>query len=225
MRAVLHRLLGRLPLPAAPSEPYEPELTAAIERVVLRGWSCADVGAHVGNITETLARLIDREGRVVAFEAHPANAEVLRDRFRRNRVVEVVNAAVGDGSADRLALYAGRHDNSTEWNVLGHDVEGTPTRKVLEVPAVSLDGWYPPGAQLDFVKIDVEGAEGLVLAGMRRLLREARPVLAVEFHDDEAWTSRHELLDAGYALSRTDGSAIDPAGDRVYHVIARPGAR
>jgi len=93
------------------------------------------------------------------------------------------------------------------------------------VTLLPLDGWYPPGAQLDFVKIDVEGAEGLVLAGMRRLLREARPVLAVEFHDDEAWTSRHELLDAGYALSRTDGSAIDPAGDRVYHVIARPGAR
>jgi FkbM family methyltransferase len=222
MRALLQGLLDRRPRPAAPSEPYEPEFTAAIERIVGPGWTCADVGAHVGNITETLVRLVGRYGRVVAFEAHPANVDQLRERFRRSRVVEVVNAAVSDGASDRLALYAGRHDNSTEWNVLGHDVEGVPTRQVLEVQAVSLDGWFSPGARLDFVKIDVEGAEGLVLAGMRRVLREARPVLAVEFHDDEAWGSRQELLDAGYALSRTDGSSIDPAGERVYHVIARP---
>ena len=221
MRAAL-RFLRRSRHAPAQSEPYEPELTAAIERVVEPGWSCADVGAHVGNITETLVHLVGRRGRVVAFEAHPSNAAELRDRFRRTRAVEVVNAAVGDGTSDRLALYAGRHDNSTEWNVLGHDVEGTPTRLVLEVPAVSLDAWYSPGKPLNFVKVDVEGAEGLVLAGMRRLLREERPVLAIEFHDDEAWEARHELLDAGYALSRSDGSPIDPVGSRVYHVIATP---
>jgi FkbM family methyltransferase len=220
MRTALHRLFHRSRRPPASSEPYEPELTAAIERVVEPGWSCADVGAHVGNITETLVSLVGKRGRVVAFEAYPANAAELSKRFRRSRAVEVVNAAVGDGTRDQLALYAGRHDNSTEWNVLGHDVEGAPTRLVLEVPAVSLDAWYSPGVRLDFVKIDVEGAEGLVLAGMRRLLREERPVLAVEFHDDEAWESRHELLDAGYALSRPDGSPIDPTGSRVYHVIA-----
>jgi len=187
------------------------------------GWTCADVGAHVGNITETLVRLVGHRGRVVAFEAHPTNAEALRARFKRSRIVEVVNAAVGDGTVDRVGLFAGRHDHSTEWNVLGHDVAGVPTRQVLEVPAVSLDAWFAPGQSLDFVKIDVEGAEGLVLAGMRRLLREARPVLAVEFHDDEAWLSRRELVDAGYALSRPDGSPIDPADARAYHVIARPG--
>ena len=224
MRAALHRLLDRIRRPAAAGLPYEPEFTAAIEAVVQPGWSCADVGAHVGNVTETLVRLVGRRGRVVAFEAHPTNADQLRERFRRVRVVEVVNAAVSDGASDRLALYAGRGDHTTEWNVMGHDVEGTPTRLVLEVPSVSLDRWYTQGAPLDFVKIDVEGAEGLVLAGMRRLLRDQRPVLAVEFHDDDAWTARHELLDAGYSLSRADGSAIDPAGDRVYHVIARPSA-
>jgi FkbM family methyltransferase len=206
-------------------EPYEPELTAAIEQVVQPGWTCADVGAHVGNVTETLVRLVGRTGRVISFEAHPDNAAQLRDRFRRAGVVEVVNAAVSDGSTEQIALYAGRHDHSTEWNVVGHDVAGVPTRAVLEVRAVSLDRWFEPGARLDFVKVDVEGAEGLVLAGMRRLLRKARPVLAVEFHDDEGWASRQELLDAGYTLSRPDGTPIDPAGARTYHVIARPDAR
>lgn len=221
MRSVLHRLLRRARRTSSSSDPYEPELTAAIERIVEPGWTCADVGAHVGNVTETLVRLVGRSGQVVAFEAHPANADQLRDRFRA-QIVEVVNAAVSDGSTERLALYAGRHNHSTEWNVLGHDVEGTPTRLVFEVPAVALDSWFSPGKPLHFVKIDVEGAEGFVLAGMRRVLREQRPVLAIEFHDEEGWAGRRELLDADYALNRTDGSAIGPTDARVYHVIARP---
>ena len=224
MRRALHRLLHGASAAPPADDQYEPQLTAAIERAVKPGWTCADVGAHVGNITETLVRLVGRHGRIVAFEAHPANAATLRDRFRRTRVVEVVNAAASDGSSERVALYAGRNDFSTEWNVVGHDVEGTPTRVELEVPAVALDDWFAPDTQLHFVKIDVEGAEGLVLAGMRRLLREKRPVLAIEFHDDDAWDSRVELLEAGYSLARTDGSAIAPDDARVYHVIAQPPA-
>ncbi|HKU56491.1 MAG TPA: FkbM family methyltransferase [Gaiellaceae bacterium] len=96
-------------------------------------------------------------------------------------------------------------------NVLGHDVEDAPTLRVHKVRAVALDSWFSPGEALHFAKIDVEGAEGLVLAGMQRLLRDTRPLLAVEFHDDDPWGSRQELLDAGYALSGTDGTPIDPA--------------
>jgi FkbM family methyltransferase len=220
MTSILRRLFS-LPrrVPAA-DENYEPELTGAIERVVQPGWICADVGAHVGNITETLVRLVGKHGRVIAFEAHPANAAELEDRFWRAPEVEIVNAAVSDGSSDRLALYAGRHDHSTEWNVVGHDVDGVPTRRELEVQAVSLDTWFAPGERLDFVKIDVEGAEGLVLAGMRRVLRDQRPVVAIEFHDEDGWAARRELLDVGYGLAGTDGSPVDPEGARVYHVIA-----
>lgn len=222
MTSILRRLLPFASRTPAAEEPYEPEFTAAIERVVQHGWTCADVGAHVGNITETLVRLVGKDGRVIAFEAHPANAAELRERFRRAPVVEVVNAAVSDGTSDRLSLYAGRHDHSTEWNVVGHDVDGVPTRRELEVQAVSLDTWFVTGQQLQFVKIDVEGAEGLVLAGMQRVLREQRPVVAIEFHDDAGWAGRRELLEAGYRLSGTDGSPVDPDGPRIYHVIARP---
>jgi FkbM family methyltransferase len=201
---------------------WEPELTAAIEGLVHEGWTCVDVGAHHGNITATLVRLAGNDGRVVAFEAHPANAEQLRGRFRDAGVVEIVNAAVSDGESETLTLYAGRNDWNTEWNIVGHDVDGVPTRGVLEVQSVSLDKWFQPGEPVNFVKIDVEGAEGFVLAGMRRLLREQRPALAVEFHNDEGWASRRELLEAGYTLLGTDGSPVDADGPRVYHVVAVP---
>lgn len=222
MRTGLRTMLNLARRGAAAGETYEPELTAAIERVVERGWTCADVGAHVGSITQTLVGLVGQSGLVVAFEAHPANAAELRKRFRRVTTVHVVNAAVSDGSSERLGLYAGRGNHNTEWNVVGHDVDGAPTRLELEVQALSLDGWFSPGQPLDFVKIDVEGAEGLVLAGMRRVLREQCPVVAVEFHDEQGWAARGELLEAGYRLETPDGSSVDPTGSRVYHVIALP---
>jgi FkbM family methyltransferase len=224
MTSIFRRLLPSPSRAPAAQEPYEPEFTGAIERIVQPGWTCADVGAHVGNITDALVRLVGKEGRVIAYEAHPANAAELRKRFRRASTVEVVNAAVSDGTADRLMLYAGRHDHSTEWNVVGHDVDGVPTRRELEVEAVSLDVWFSSGEPLHFVKIDVEGAEDRVLAGMRHVLHERRPIVAIEFHDETGWAGRRELLDAGYELTATDGSAVDPGGSRVYHVIARPTA-
>jgi hypothetical protein len=81
---------------------------------------------------------------------------------------------------------------------------------------------FVPGDPLDVAKIDFEGAESLVLAGMQRLLREARPVVLVEFHDDEGWEGRRHLLDAGYRLETLAGTPVAPDADRVYHCLARP---
>jgi hypothetical protein len=55
---------------------------------------------------------------------------------------------------------------------------------------------------------------------MRQVLRVQRPVVAIEFHDEDGWAARRELIDAGYELAGTDGSPVDPEGPRVYHVIA-----
>ena len=204
---------------------YEPELQAAIAGVVCRGWTCADVGAHHGVFTRLLAQLVGKSGRVVAFEAHPENARVLKRSIRvglRGRVT-IENVAVTDGAAEQVTLHRGRGDASTEWNVVGHDVDGRPTAAELEVDAVSLDSYFA-GARLDFVKVDVEGAEARVLQGARGLLRDSRPILAVEFHDETGWAGRSELLGAGYELRSIAGAPIEagPGARRVYQCVATP---
>jgi hypothetical protein len=73
----------------------------------------------------------------------------------------------------------------------------------LEVQVICLDDWvYRNGeAAPALVKIDVEGGEALVLEGMARLLREARPQVLVELHGPEATESaRQQLLAADYRL-------------------------
>ena len=214
MRSLLARLVRR-------DASYEPELRTAIASLVELGWTCADVGAHDGIYTRLLAGLVGPDGRVIAFEAHPGNARRLRQRVGARVIVE--NLAVTDGSAKCVTLHPGRRRASEEWNVMGVDLEGRPTPAELEVAATSLDEYFADGP-LDFVKLDVEGAEAGVLRGMRRLLHDVRPTLALEFHTAEGWAARSELLDAGYGLQSPTGEAIDagPEAERVYHCLALP---
>ncbi|MEM3484215.1 MAG: FkbM family methyltransferase [Candidatus Methanomethyliaceae archaeon] len=138
--------------------------------------------------------------------------------------VRLENLAVSDGSCDRLLLFPGRGHSSFEWNIVGHDVKGNRTEPELEVAATCLDAYFPPGSRLNFVKVDVEGAEALVLRGMRRLLRETRPVVVVEFHDENGWAGRKELFAAGYYPYDMHGRRVDPVHDirRLYHCLALP---
>jgi FkbM family methyltransferase len=137
----------------------------------------------------------------------------------------VENVAVSDGADDRLWLFPGRWRCSQEWNIMGHDVLGNKTGPELEIPATSLDMYFPKGARLDFVKIDVEGAEAKVLAGMSRLLRESRPLALVEFHSEAGWAGREHLMAAGYYLYDMNNRKLAPDSQCVYHVLALPEER
>lgn len=182
---------------------YEPDVCTVIKRIVRPGWVCADVGGNVGIITVLLAELVGYNGYVVTFEAHHGNAQLLHERIKINgyeKWMKIENLAISDGSCDHIWLFPCRNMWAGEWNIVGHDVEGNKTEPQLQVIATSLDTYFPPGSCLNFVKIDVEGAEAKVLSGMRRLLMESRPLIIIEFHDEIGWAGRHELFVAGYSL-------------------------
>ena len=209
------------------NKPYEPDVSNLIQQVVQPGWVCADVGANIGLITRLLARLVGPKGLVIAFEAHPENARVLNQDYKflvEKKQIRVENLAVSDGSSKFLWLYSGRKRSHFEWNIVGHDVDGNKTEPEFQIPATSLDDYFPEGSQLNFVKIDVEGAEALVLHGMSRLLRQTRPILIIEFHDNEGWRGREELFDAGYILYDMQGKRLEPVNDiqSIFRCLALP---
>lgn len=206
---------------------YEPELTNVIRQIVQSGWVCIDVGANIGIISCLLAKLAQPSGRVVAFEAFPGNAKLLARMAKWSGLashITVENIAISDGTQSEVTLYPGRGSVSEEWNILGHDLEGNRTESAVHVPATSLDSYFSAGSPVHFVKIDIEGAGALALRGMRRILRESRPFVLVEFHDDEEWSGREELLAARYELYDMQGKKLDSAADlqRVYHCLGCP---
>lgn len=183
---------------------------------------CADVGAHIGYMTLLLAKCSGSTGKVYAFEALPANVEQLRKNVAISCLsdrVTVENLAISDGSLDRGFLYEG--ETSFEFSLLPHPNQTGG----IEVPAVALDTYFPEKSQLDFVKMDIEGAEGQAIAGMRRILRSQRPICLIEIHGNHGLLALDELITAGYALLDLDEHPIDPnllEGRSIWHILARP---
>jgi len=206
---------------------YESAVCAAIRSIVRPGWTCLDIGANRGLVTIPLAERIGPAGRVHAFEPHPDNLRELRANLRDFSLTDRVTLhalAVNDGSLDRVRLFAGRRDSSSEWNIIGHDADGHPTRHVLDVPARSLDSLFHPDHPIHLVKIDVEGAESLVLRGMRSILTHQRPSLIIECHSRDNFQTCLTLRELDYEVSDLTGRTLTPADQPVSHLIARPRA-
>ena len=131
-----------------------------------------DGGAFWGDTSLWLAEQSAPDGRVVAFEPDPGSRRVLEANLRANKAhggrVEVRGEALWD-SETRLVLTA-LGAASTVGDGGGR-----------EVRAVTLDALRRDGAlaRVDFVKLDVEGAELRVLRGASDLIRERPPRLAV----------------------------------------------
>lgn len=208
---------------------YEKNLVNLLEQIVHEGDICVDVGAYMGFITLLFVKFVGETGYVYAFDAHPANAKIVLHNIQQNNMtqrVKIENIAIAD-SVTKLKIYAGRNNATAEWNIVGHDVDGnpTPTKAVLEIRATSLDAYFADIPGVSIIKLDIEGAEALALAGMSRLLNEQRPVVVIEFHNDEGWQGRETLVQANYSLY--DINLKQWLADllnhpRVYHCFAVP---
>jgi FkbM family methyltransferase len=173
-RRVWQGLRGGGGLPAADA------LTArAIARSVRRDSNCVDVGAHAGDILEMLLEQAP-EGSHYAFEPLPGYAAALRRKYRRRANVHVFDCALGD--ADGVTAF--HHDRVRPAYSGLRPLRRAGDRGAVDVIHVAqrrLDDVIPEGVPIRFVKIDVEGAELLVLRGAMRLLARHRPVVLFEF--------------------------------------------
>jgi FkbM family methyltransferase len=175
----------------------EPHLQRAIKLFVSRGDTVYDVGANLGYVAMSLAKQVGPTGTVIAFEPLPQNLELLRENIANNRLanIEVFDVAVSDQLGEAVIRVAG---NLSTASLIWHksDTSAVP----IEVKTIAIDDLVADKnlALPTFVKIDVEGAEALVLRGMRRTVTKARPVLFVECSEagrEETW---HLLSDLQY---------------------------
>lgn len=204
---------------------YEEQVTATIRRHLKPGMTVVDIGANIGMLTLFMAKKVGEHGRVVAFEPHERNTMFLQSNLAECQLedrVEVVTCAVTDGSQDQVDLYFGRNRSHCEYNLAGVDMNGNTTEACGKVHAVGLDAFWQTRGRLDLVKIDVEGAEQLVLKGMKQTLERYRPTLVIEVHSPENWRSIYALRGLGYRLSQLDGKPLNTqALFPARHVLAQ----
>ena len=182
---------------------YEPDMQRALRDLACPGMTAYDLGANIGYMTLLMAKAVGETGRVVAVEPLPSNVARLRAAIELNHMqgrVALVEKAIGPRSGRETFLV---HQSPGMGRLEQAPGRSDTFQQAVEVEVVSVDDLvYGEGFPLpQLVKMDLEGGEGRALEGMRRLLREAKPVLLIEVHGRipaaEAWT---HLASAGYTV-------------------------
>ena len=181
----------------------EPEFARLAEWVRPGDW-VVDVGANVGHYTLRLAELVGSTGRVLAFEPVPETFAVLAANcdIRRCRNVTLFNAAAS-GQAHVVAMSIPTYeDGLNNYYQARIEAGGPGATGSLEVLAVPFDGLAIPRA-IALIKIDAEGHEDSVLAGMEQVLRRDWPRVIMENTSSEAVERLRAL---GYEITVLAGS-------------------
>jgi len=154
--------------------------TRLFRELLKPGMVVIDVGANIGYFSLLASTLVGPGGRVHAFEPDPVNCGLLKKSVRMNHAsnIEVVQAALSNND-NPISLFLNSQNKGDHriWEATGE------SRTKITVKAMTLDRYLnETGTVPTFIKIDVQGAEGQVLAGMKETLARTTPAyLILEF--------------------------------------------
>jgi len=158
---------------------WEIWLTQFFARVIKPGMTVIDVGANFGYYTVLFGDAVGATGRVIAIEPVPSTAAILRKTIDLNGLTyttRLVIAAAGDrdDAEVHIVVPPGEPKNAA--------VVATPCKGSIMAPSVTIDRLTRDLDRLDMVKIDAEGAELTILAGMKETIARFKPRILLEFN-------------------------------------------
>ncbi|QIF01885.1 FkbM family methyltransferase [Roseimicrobium sp. ORNL1] len=189
----------------------EPEIRLAFEHVLagLKPRIFWDIGANIG-LYSWLVRQAGSIDQVVMFEPDPTNYALISRTLKRNAISDCVAMNVAMADHDGQASFLVDPASGATGTLGGTATDGISVtlhqaygmRETISCRTVTMDKLVAEGlAAPDFIKVDVEGAESLVLAGGQKFLRERHPALIIEAGSDEVIKSLEEI---GYAAMQID---------------------
>jgi FkbM family methyltransferase len=211
-------------------------------RIVRPGMTVVDIGAHIGYYTTQFSRLVGSSGRVIAFEPHPLNYEILKRNVARRHNVTLMKNAASD-RAETVTLFDDMPDTGgpslrrddhradqvkslSSARELAPRAAGSQPRGRFEIAAVRVDDALTSLGvdNVDVVKMDIEGAEMGALLGMEGVLRtcaalhivlELYPAAMKPFNVEPLglWSW---LIEQGFEVSRiADDGNLEALGDEA----------
>lgn len=165
---------------------FEPNEFVFLRKVLSTGMMAIDVGANEGLYTLFAAARVGPSGRVVAVEPSSRERANLQRNVDRNGLknVTVVDTALGASCGRaQLQIAPGEHAGHNTLGSFVYDEVVAENSEQVTVETLDLLVERLGLPQVDFVKIDVEGAEVNVLSGADKVLNEARPLLLLEANE------------------------------------------
>lgn len=223
---------------------YEPIETAFVDANVQRGMTFVDIGANIGWFSARAGRLVGQQGKVISFEPRTETFKALNRTMQDNgfsSFFESYNAAVGPAPGETEIGWSHNSDNpGGTWTLPEgwlRDQFRNAGATMQKAPVLKLDDVIRD-RKVDFIKIDIEGAEPLAFDGASNVLRKSRPLIMselnpralqavsnrsakgfVEYMKDHNYTCRHLTLEG--AGSVYDGEDL-PGTLEMINVVFSP---
>lgn len=168
---------------------YEKPTQNFIVKNVKEGNTCFDIGANIGLMTLNFAKQVGEAGQVIAFEPHPDISKCLEENIAKNKMsgrVRFFNYGlsnyIGVGTLHGIDNSAPNRGMSS---LVPANLHGLSQK--IEVTIVTLDRFVTDHKidKIDFIKIDIQGAEGLLLQGATETLTRFSPFLMIEIAPDD----------------------------------------
>lgn len=183
---------------------HEGFMLGSLKRLIRKGDVVYDIGANIGLYSRFIVQQF-RASHVYAFEPMANNCSLLADNLRIGGCttkVTVLSCALGDqdGTArfqiDDITYNTGTLDAVTHGNASASRRQYGLPPTTVEVAVSRLDTLLDTQNILkpNVIKLDVEGAEAMVVMGARNSLLQHRPRLAIELHNAEAAKSTLKAL-------------------------------
>lgn len=196
-------------------------------QLVKPGMTVIDIGAHIGYYTRLLSELVGKSGRVFAFEAHPDNYAVLKHNLSAIKYsnVKIYNCAVSD-QIGKMRLYVS--PGSSNHSLLSGYTEASG---IIEVESITIDSFLSEQGikRVDFVKVDVEGAEPLVLAGIKHTISSSPQISLLMEYNPHALRSGsiapekflNDIREFGFKIQTIPNDATMGTEDEVVNILCQ----
>jgi FkbM family methyltransferase len=182
-------------------EAIEPGIRAVLQARLHAGATAVDVGANIGVLALTMAKIVGSSGRVVCLEPLPQIASTLERTMRLNgfgQWTQVVCSAAAD-FAGESTLHRALHSPTSSLFPITEEYTSLTAR------TIALDDHFAPGERVDMVKIGVRGAEPLVYKGMSRILRENPGIELILKWAASDFARSGQSAESFWGLIRSDG--------------------
>lgn len=156
---------------------YNRETVHIMKAVLKPNSNCVDIGCHKGRILDLMLAFAP-EGTHYAFEPLPPFFELLKKKYAGTNTI-IRPEALSDSAGDVRFKFVKNSPGYSGFRKRTYHVP-FPGIEEITVTKTTLDAVIPPGTKIDFIKLDVEGAELEVFRGAERTIRRCRPVIIFE---------------------------------------------
>lgn len=191
------------------TEQYEKETADLFKKIIRPGMTVVDIGAQIGYYTRLFARLVGPTGRVYAFEADRDNFLLLQKNTAGFTNVYAHNVAISDtdGFLDFYIV-----EGSTGCHSL---IPSKDPSHAVRVATTTIDTFVErENITVDGIKMDIEGAEPMAIAGMHRMFSRGTPMAIVTELNPEA-------LSGGGTKPTDLIESMERSGFRTFQILPR----